>query len=96
MKAKRTELCRLDYTLDQLKVELLANKGALAYSYIDNKWAIMISWFSNDEEDDGKVETLRRLKHRGLGVWMARLECRLADLDILEVSLKRQNGFVGW
>ena len=96
MKAKRTELCRLDYTLDQLKVELLANKGALAYSYIDNKWAIMISWFSNDEEDDGKVKTLRRLKHRGLGVWMARLECRLADLDILEVSLKRQNGFVGW
>ena len=64
----------LDYTLDQLKVELLANKGALAYGYIDEKWAIMISRFA-DEEDDGKVKALRKLK--------ARLERCLAELGML-------------
>ena len=46
-----------------------------------------------DEEDDGKVKALRRLKPRGLGVWMVRLKRRLADLDMLGSKPKASEWF---
>ena len=52
----------------------------------------MISRFAN-EEDDGKVKALRRLKPRGLGVGMGRLERRLADLDMLGSKPKASEWF---
>ena len=82
----------LDYTLDQLKAEVLANRATLGYGYIDEKWAIMTSRFA-EEEDDGKVKALRKLKPRGLGVGMARLERRLADLDMLGSKPKASEWF---
>jgi hypothetical protein len=82
----------LDYTLDQLKDEVVAQGQALSYGYIDEKWAIMISRFA-EEEDDGKVKALRRLKPRGLGVGMARLARRLADLDMLGSKPKASEWF---
>jgi hypothetical protein len=82
----------LDYTLDRLKIEVLAHGATLSYGYIDEKWAIMISRFA-DEEDDGKVKALRRLKPRGLGVGMARLKRRLADLDMLGSKPKASEWF---
>ena len=52
----------------------------LGYGNIEEKWALMNSGFA-EEEGGQKLAVLRRLGPRGLGVGLARLQDRLADLE---------------
>ena len=69
----------LGLTLDQLKAKVVAYPLTLCNGHIENKWAIMMSRF-DDEEEGGKVTALRSLRPRGLGVGLLRLERRLAGM----------------
>jgi hypothetical protein len=58
---------------------VLVDVSALSAGYIEEKWALMMSEFA-EEEGDRKLQALRSLGPRGLGVGLPRLQRRLADL----------------
>jgi mTERF domain-containing protein len=80
-KLKLQQEC-LGYTDEELRAEVVALPHALSYGNIEEKWALMNSGFA-EEEGGQKLAALRRLGPRGLGMGLARLQDRLADLQAL-------------
>jgi mTERF domain-containing protein len=80
-KLKLQQEC-LGYTDEEMRAEVVALPHALSYGNIEEKWALMNSGFA-EEEGGQKLAALRRLGPRGLGVGLARLQDRLADLGAL-------------
>jgi hypothetical protein len=80
-KLKLQQEC-LGYTDEEMRAAVIAQPQALGYGNTEEKWALMNSGFA-EEEGDQKLAALRRLGPRGLGVGLARLQDRLADLEAL-------------
>ena len=80
-KLKLQQEC-LGYTDEEKRAAVIAQAMVLGYGNIEQKWALMNSGFA-EEEGDQKLAALRRLGPRGLGVGLARLQDRLADLEAL-------------
>jgi hypothetical protein len=72
----------LGYTDEEMRAAVIAQPLALGYGNIEEKWALMNSGFA-EEEDAQKLAALRSRGPRGLGVGLARLQDRLADLEVL-------------
>jgi hypothetical protein len=69
----------LGLTDEELRAKVIAQPMALGYGKIKEKWALMMSGFA-EEAGDQKLQALRKLGFRGLGVGEPRLKRRLADL----------------
>jgi hypothetical protein len=80
-KLKLQQEC-LGYTDEEMRAAVIAQPPALSYGLIEEKWALMNSGFAEDEGSQ-KLAALRRLGPRGLGVGLARLKDRLADVEAL-------------
>ena len=80
-KLKLQQEC-LGWTDEEMRAGVVAHPKALSYGNIEEKWALMNSGFA-EEEGGQKLAALRRLGPRGLGVGLARLQDRLADLEAL-------------
>jgi hypothetical protein len=80
-KLKLQQEC-LGWTDEEMRAAVIAHTTTLGYGLIEEKWALMNSGFA-EEEGAQKLAALRRLGPRGLGVGLARLQDRLADLEAL-------------
>jgi mTERF domain-containing protein len=80
-KLKLQQEC-LGYTDEEMRAAVIAQAMLLGYGNIEEKWALMNSGFA-EEEGGQKLAALRRLGPRGLGVGLARLAERLAELEAL-------------
>jgi hypothetical protein len=72
----------LGYTDEEMWTAVISQPMMLGYGNIEEKYALMNSGFAQ-EEGAQKLAALRRLGLRGLGVGLARLQDRLADLEAL-------------
>jgi hypothetical protein len=80
-KLKLQQEC-LGWTDEEMRAEVIVFPSLFSYGLIEEKWALMNSEFA-EEEGDQKLAALRKLGLRGLGVGLARLQDRLADLEAL-------------
>jgi mTERF domain-containing protein len=80
-KLKLQQEC-LGYTDEEMRAAVIAHTTTLGYGLIEEKWALMMSRFT-EEEGDQKLAALRSRGPRGLGVGLARLQDRLGDLEAL-------------
>jgi hypothetical protein len=80
-KLKLQQEC-LGYLDEEKGAAVISQPKALSYGLIEEKWTLMNSGFA-EEEGGQKLAALRRLGPRGLGVGLARLQDRLADLEAL-------------
>ena len=83
----------LDLTDEEMKQAVVSLPQALSYINLEEKWALMMDRFA-EEEGDAKVSALRRLGPRGLGVGLERLKDRLDDLDGLGCAPKASEWFI--
>jgi hypothetical protein len=75
----RLQQKHLGMTTEQFRDVLVADQRAFSVGHIEEKWALLMSDFA-EEEGDQKLQALRSLGLRGLGLGLPRLTARLADL----------------
>ena len=73
---------------------VLVDVSALSTGYVEEKWALMMSEFA-EEEGDQKLQALRSRGLRGLVVGLPRLKRRLADLKEALGSAPRASVWFG-